>query len=523
MVASAARLGRCGATQGASRPTPPGPSPSSEGEGTRRGARRPRRTGVRLAALALAALLPLASACTTAPATGERIFTGGLSQERGKQLGAEQHPKLLKQFGGAYDDRDLQNYVSSIGNLLAETSELPQIDWTFTVLNSPIVNAFALPGGYVYVSRGLIALADNEAQLASVLAHEIGHVTARHSAERYGSQQLAGLATVLSGALLGRPAGQATAALSQVAIASYSREQELEADTLGIRYLTRAGYDPDASAAFLAKLQAESALKAELAGNPDAANDFSLLQTHPRTAARVREAMARAETSRVAEPMTAREVYLPKLDGLLYGHGPEQGYVRGTRFLHPELRLAFRVPDGFRMQNGRTSVKAQGPGGIMVFAGAPKAQGRDPAVYLRDVWARGARLQALTPIEVNGMPGATALARARVQGSRRTVRLATVRYDRDTTYRFLFVPSDSGPPERLADTVLNAFRKLSAAEARSLAPRRLRLYTVQPGDTPESLARRLPYDDLPLRRFQVLNGLEPGDRLEPGQTVKLVE
>ncbi|MDZ7714568.1 MAG: M48 family metalloprotease [Rhodovibrio sp.] len=477
----------------------------------------------RLAALVLAALLPLAGACTTAPATGERIFTGGMSLEKGQKLGAEQHPKLLKQFGGAYDDQDLQGYVSSIGNLLAKTSELPEIDWTFTVLNSPVVNAFALPGGYVYVSRGLVALADNEAQLASVLAHEIGHVTARHSAQRYGSQQLAGVASVLTGALLGRPAAQATAALSQVAIASYSRDQELEADTLGIRYLTRAGYDPEASAAFLAKLQAESELTAELAGNPEAANDFSLLQTHPRTVERVREAMARAETARVADPMTAREVYLPKLDGLLYGHGPEQGYVRGQRFLHPELRLAFEVPDGFRIQNGQTQVTARGPGGIVVFAGAPKGGGRDPAIYLRDVWAKGARLQALTRIEVNGMRGATALARANVQGSRRTVRLAVVRYDRDTSYRFLFVPSDAGPPERLADTVLNSFRKLPAAEARELEPRRVRLYTVQPGDTQQSLARRLPYDDLPLRRFQVLNGLDRGETLQPGQTVKLVE
>jgi predicted Zn-dependent protease len=471
----------------------------------------------------LAGLLSLAAACTTAPATGERIFTGGMSLQEGKRLGAEQHPKLLKQFGGAYDERDLQSYVSSIGALLAETSELPNLGWTFTVLNSPVVNAFALPGGYVYVSRGLIALAENEAQLASVLAHEIGHVTARHSAQRYGSQQLAGIASVLSGALLGRPAGQATAALSQVAIASYSRDQELEADTLGIRYLTRAGYDSDASAAFLAKLQAESELTAELAGNPNAANEFSLLQTHPRTVARVREAMARAETSRVAEPMTARAVYLPKLDGLLYGHAPEQGYLRGQRFLHPELRLAFEVPAGFRVQNGRTSVNARGSGGLMVFSGAPKAAGRDPAVYLRDVWANNARLQALTRVEVNGMRGATALARARIQGRTRTLRLAAVRYDRETVYRFLFVPDDAGPPERLANSVLESFRKLSEAEAAELEPRRIRLYTVQQGDTQEGLARRLPYDDLPLRRFQVLNDLDPGEPLEPGRVVKLVE
>jgi predicted Zn-dependent protease len=477
-----------------------------------------------LAVLLLAALLALTGACTTAPATGEKIFTGGLSLEQGKKLGAEQHPKLLKRFGGAYDDPEMAEYVSSVGRLLARTSELPELGWTFTVLDSPIVNAFALPGGYVYVSRGLVVLAENEAQLASVLAHEIGHVTARHSAERYGSQQLAGVATILSGVLLGRTGAQASAALSQVAIASYSRDQELEADTLGIRYLQRAGYDPDASAAFLKKLQRQSALVAKLAGRPGDGDDFSLLQTHPRTVQRVREARVRAGGGRVRDPMTAREIYLEKIDGMIYGHSPRQGFVRGRDFLHPELRLAFQVPRGYRIRNGTTSVLARGPdGGLLVFDRAPADASDDPARYLARQWGKGVRLQGLTRLELDGMPAATAAARARVGGGVRTVRLAAIRHAPGTTYRFLFVPEGRGPPDAAARATLESFRKLSRAEAADLEPRRLRLHTVRAGESVEGLARRLPYDDLRLERFRVLNALDANVRLAPGRVVKLVE
>ena len=477
-----------------------------------------------LAGLVLALLLPAMAACGTAPATGDTIFTGGMSLAEEKRLGSEQHPKILQQFGGAYDDPELTDYVASIGRLLAQTSELPQLDWTFTVLDTPIVNAFALPGGYVYVSRGLLALAENEAQLAGVMAHEIGHVTARHSAERYGSSQIAGLATVLSGVLLGRTGAQVTSGLSQVALSSYSRGQELEADTLGVRYLSRAGYDPQAMATFLAKLQANSRLEATLAGNPDAADDFSLLQTHPRTADRVQQAIRAADTKPVQDPMLARDVYLPKLAGMIYGHSPAQGFVRGQRFLHPELRFAFEVPRGFRLLNGTTQVTARGPGGsAIVFDRASGQAAGDVASYLVDTWAKGARLARVERITVNGLPGATALAQARTDAGARTVRLAAIRYDSETIYRFLFLHPQRGDLSAAFQDTLGSFRKLGAAEAAELEPYRVRLYTVQPGDSVQDLAARLPYPDHRELRFRVLNGLDDGQTLEAGRTVKLVQ
>jgi len=218
----------------------------------------------RLAAVLLLLLHTLA-ACATAPATGRSFFTAGMSQEDEAKLGAKQHKEIVKEFGGAYQDPALGRYVSSLGTLLARTSELPDLKFTFTVLDSPIVNAFALPGGYVYVTRGLLALAENEAEVAGVLSHEIGHVTARHAAERYGQAMAAKLATAGLGILFGSgPEVQAANTLSALALSSWSRDQEFEADTLGVRYLTRGGFDPGAMASFLAKLQANSRLQAKL-------------------------------------------------------------------------------------------------------------------------------------------------------------------------------------------------------------------------------------------------------------------
>lgn len=478
-----------------------------------------------MTALAAAAVLAVTAGCATAPATGDPIFTGGLTPAKEKEIGREQHPKLVRQFGGEYQDAELQRYVRELGLALAGESELPELDWRFTVLDTPIVNAFALPGGYVYVSRGLVELADNEAELAGVLAHEIGHVTARHSAERYGGQILAGVAGLAAGILLGGEAARVTSALGNVALSGYSRSQEFEADTLGVRYIAQAGYDPEAMAGFLETMQANSRLEATLRGNPEAAEQFSLLQTHPRTADRVREAIAAAGARLVADPRLGREAYLQAIDGIVHGHGPEQGFVRGRNFQHPELRFAFEVPEGFRLFNGPTQVVAFGPeDSLILFDRAGKDVSLDVVDYLTRSWAPRLRLRQVERIAVDGLPAATGTAQVRTNKGRRDLRLVAIRFDADAMYRFLFVT-----PPAMTDR-LNAplrqttysFRKLGAEEAAALEPLRLRIHTVQPGETQESLAERMPFADFKLERFRVLNGLAPDDRLEPGQKVKLV-
>jgi predicted Zn-dependent protease len=212
--------------------------------------------------LALLAVVVVAeSGCSTNPATGESSFTGLMSESDEQSIGRENHPKILEEFGGAYPDRQVQDYISSLGNLQARASDRPNQRFTFTVLDSPIVNAFAVPGGYIYVTRGLLALANNEAEVSGVLAHEIGHIAARHSAERYSKGVLLSIPAVLLGVVTGsQEVANLAGSAGAVYLQSYSRDQEYQADLLGVRYLSRTNYDPYGMASFLAQLEADDKL-----------------------------------------------------------------------------------------------------------------------------------------------------------------------------------------------------------------------------------------------------------------------
>mgnify|MGYP006425527975 CR=1 FL=1 len=485
----------------------------------------PRPLRQRLMALALALTLPALTTCARAPATGDPIFTGGMTMEKEREIGAEQHPKLVKAFGGEYEDPQMRGYVDELGETLAAQSELPNLDWTFTLLDTPVVNAFALPGGYVYVTRGLVSLANNEAELAGVIGHEIGHVTARHSAERYGGSILANVAGLASAIFLGGEAARATSSLGQVALASYSRSQEFQADSLGVRYLARTDYEAEAMATFLDSLQANTELQATLRGNPDAADQFNIMQTHPRTPERVRAAIDDAAQT-LDGTITAREPFLDQIAGLRYGYSPEEGFVRGRRFLHPTLRFAFEVPEGFTLFNAATQVTAFGPeGAVIVFDRAQKPGSADPLTYLQRDWAANARLQEVERVSVNGLEAATGRTQGRIRQGRRDFRLVAIRYDDDTIYRFMFVtkPGSTARFNVPFRETTHSFRALDESEAQALKPLTLRIHTVQQGESVDSLARQMPFDDHQVLRFRTLNGLKEGDSLTPGQTVKLVE
>ena len=481
------------------------------------------------AAATLAAALPQLYACSTNPATGEQSFTAFMSPQEEIRVGREEHPKIIKEFGGVYDDPRIAGYVGSVGATLARASELPDLQFTFTVLNSDIVNAFALPGGYVYVTRGLLALASNEAELAGVLGHEIGHVTARHSAQRYSAAVASQLGVAVLGIFAGGLGAQAGAAAGQMALAGYSRDQESQADLLGIRYLSRTGYDVNGMPSFLAKLQAESALQAELAGRAGAADEFSLLQSHPRTADRVRDAIEQTKAQGV-QPTGARTdaaEYLATIDGMYFGGDPDNGFIRGHTFIHPKLGFRFEVPAGFHIFNSATSVSARGPNGARVVFGAetrPQTQGLGMAEYIRAVWARGVNLVGLEPIDINGLPAATAATRITSQGATYDIRLVAIRFDERTIYRFLFVakPADTAGLNEAFRRTTYSFHKLTADERRTLTPLRIRVVTVRAGDAVDSIAQRMQVESDKRRRFEVLNGLAAGARLAPGDRVKIV-
>jgi len=483
-----------------------------------------------LAGLLLAALVaaPLLSGCSTNPATGEQSFTPFMSPQDELRVGREQDPKIREQFGGAYlENAELSAYVTRIGKKLAATSEMPHLDFHFTVLNTPDINAFALPGGYVYVTRGLIALAENEAELAGVIAHEIGHVTARHSAERYSRTVATSIGATLLGILAdSRAIADLASQGANLYLKGYSRDQEFQADMLGIRYLSRAGYDTGAMASFLAKMGQASRLQAEIEGSDHDPDAVDLLATHPRTVDRVEQALAAAQVQRVAQPIVNRDVFLDHIDGMMFGSDPKEGLIRGREFLHEELNFRFEVPPGFRLFNKPTQVLAADQAGArFVFDRARQSGGLQMADYLRARWAQGHQLRDLETINVNGMEAATAWLPVTAGNNESYVlRLVAIRYDPQTIYRMQFlIPRHRtrALSEDLRRTTYS-FRPLTDAERASVRPLEIKVVTVDGTDTEAALASGIPHPGYEVRFFRMINGLDGGRLPPPGTRLKTI-
>lgn len=480
-----------------------------------------------LAAAAMAALAACASVVN--PATGERQYTV-LSPGEEVELGKSEHPKVTAQYGGAYDSRALQSYVTGIGNRLAKVSELPDLKFTFTVLDSDIVNAFALPGGYVYVSRGLLALADNEAEVAGVLAHEIGHVTARHTAQRDTREKVAGgLTTILGvglsvvlGADFGRMAGQGGELLSQGLLAGYSREQEFQADELGVRYLARAGYDPQAMSTFLDALGQNDQLQRRLRGKGETESAASSwFASHPRTPDRVARAASEAEGNIATGNRLGQDTYLAAIDGLLYGDNPAQGIVDGRSFIHPDLGLRFTAPQGFQLINQPTVVVGQDQAGRILLFDIGKGSG-DPTAYLQQQWVKQ-QLQGVERLQLSEGQGAVGVGRVKFSDSQAPAIFGVAPTGGGIMARFVMLDQRGLDRSDLADldATLRSVQGLTAADRAAARPRRIQVVTVGPGDTVDSLAARMQVDALPRDTFVVLNDLERR-QLKPGDKVKII-
>ena len=484
-----------------------------------------------LTALAVLAPLLFGAACSTNPATGEQSFTGFMSPEDELRVGAEEHPKILKDMGGAYGNPTIQTYVDWVGDKLAKASDLPNLKFTFTVLNEPEINAFALPGGYVYITRGLIALAENEAEMAGVLAHEIGHVTARHTAQRYSAAMATNIGLLGAGILgsvfgipgdLNRLAGQ----VGHLYLQAYSREQELESDMLAVRYMTKAGYDPRALETFFRKMAQHTSITQRVRGRPDSDPADNIMSTHPRTADRIAQAINLAQVPPNADPRIGRADYLARIDGMLWGDSPDQGVVRGREFAHPDLRLRFEVPPGFYLINSTRQVAAHGPDRTVILFNQliqkEALQVRDMRAYVAG-WGGGG-LGGVERIDVNGLEAATGSARVKTAEGVRDVRLVAIRFARDRIYRFLFLTPPEATKRRSEDLrrVTYSFRPLSESEARGIKALKLRVVTVNPGDTPGKLADMMPLESFKLDWFQALNGLAPGATVTAGTKVKVV-
>jgi predicted Zn-dependent protease len=488
---------------------------------------------MRSALLPLALAAALAAACATVenPVTGRAERTV-MDENQELAVGREQHQQVLAEYGVVKDSR-VQAYVNEVGQRLARSSDRPNLKWTFTVLDSPEVNAFALPGGYVYITRGIMAYMDSEADLAGVMGHEIGHVTARHGSQRATREQTAGLG-VLAASVLGAVLGvgdlaqQVSQGVAAGYVARYSREQESQADQLGARYLARAGYNPRNMVDVIQLLKNQELFAAEVARSEgrQVSQAPTWLASHPTNDQRLRDIQGIvAQTAGGPYGDDGHDRYLRVVDGLAFGESAEQGITRGRNFFHEGLGFGLTAPAGWKIQNQADAValvNPQGDAGLVLKTVPPQA-GRTPEEIVRN----GLKIDSprLDRYSVNGLAAAhvVGLQRDR-QGNATPVEATIVSGPGERHYVLVYGAANAQALERNRRGLQEAessFRPLSAAERGSARPWTLHAVPLPPGGLPE-LARRspLPHAEQQLR---LLNGVYAGGAPAPGRPVKTVD
>ncbi|WOC16471.1 Beta-barrel assembly-enhancing protease [Pseudochrobactrum sp. MP213Fo] len=478
----------------------------------------------RAAVLGLVALL---SACRSVDFTDPDVLGPSANpvtvanvskNDRLAQLSAQQHPRILATYGGEYNDAKLERMVAKIVGKLTTVSDNPDQTYRITILNSPNINAFALPGGYLYITRGLLALANDSSEVAAVIAHEMGHVTANHGILRQAKEAESIIAKrVASEVLHDEAAGREAAIRSKLRLAQFSRNQELQADAIGIKMIGAAGYDPFASARFLQSMEAYTGFRS-VSGATDASLDF--LASHPATPQRIDLAIGHAR--RIGAPgvgTTDRDSFLTGIDGLLYGDTPQEGFVRGRTFIHPKLGVTFSVPQGFSIDNSATAVMASGPGEVAIrFDGAALAQGSDLATYLRSGWVTGLDDNSVQTTTINGLPAATARASADKWQFEIVVIASGAK-----VYRFLVAaPKGSNALTSATQFATSSFRVLTPGEQAAAKPLRIRVVPVKAGDSAASIATQMQGTERKLELFRLLNALPAGGNVSAGDRVKII-
>src|SRR3990170_8709977 len=406
----------------------------------------------------------------------------------------KQHPLLVAEFGGA-ETGARASYVQGVGQRVAVHSGIAnsQAAYHFTTLNSAVENAFATPGGYVYITRQLMGLMGDESELGFVLGHEVGHIAANHHQARQAAIRrnsvLGVLGAILGSAIGGNAFGNLLAQSAVLRTLSFSRDQEFQADILGIRYVTAAGYDPGGGASILAALTRATALSARTQGRANRSTP-EWASTHPLSENRAQRAAAAAQrTGRVGQGLRNRDAFLNQLEGLYVDDDPAQGIIEGRSFTHPDLRMQFIVPVGYQMQNSTRAVTIAGSAGQAQFSGGRYSGGLENYIglVLREL-AGNTPLSVPPPqrTTINGLPAAYTTARARARSGVVDVSIVAYKWDADTTYHFVMLTRAGariGPFASLVDSL----RRISPAEAAAIRPRVIDVVEVGATDTVQSL------------------------------------
>jgi predicted Zn-dependent protease len=431
-----------------------------------------------------------------------------------------EHERILASYGGSYDDPKLEGLIGKLVDRLVAASDHPEQPYKVTILNSGAVNAFALPTGQLYVTRGLIALASDTSELSSVLSHEMAHVLSKHASIREDqAKQAAIVARVVTDMSNDPDVTAFTLAKSKLTMASFSRTQEFEADDMGVAISARAHFDPYGASRFLASMERNAELKAGKTSLDPRAQDF--LSSHPATPERVQRAQAAAKQYTSPDNIERdREDYLSAIDNIVFGEDPSEGFVRGRRFLHPKLGFTFQAPESFTLDNTAQAVIGVREGGAqaMRFEVVRVPPEQTLGDYLNSGWMENVDKTQTEELTINGFPAASTVA----QGDQWQFRIYALKFSGDV-YRFIFAARQkTTESDRNVRETVNSFRRLTLDEIQAARPLRIKVITVQPGDTVESLSHRMSGIDHPTERFRVLNGLDAHAQVKVRDRVKIV-
>lgn len=478
-------------------------------------------------ALVLASGLLALSACSTLLGTsGINVSQTGVGQPQAVPsgtspsdavIGRREHPIIVASYGGEYSHRRTEVMLEQVVSRLLVAAQQPKTSFKITILNSPQVNAFALPGGFIYVTRGILALANDTSELAAVLAHEIAHVTLRHARARTSRVATSELVDrVITGVLGGNAQTDQGSARSRLSLAAFSQGQELSADEEGVLIAGRAGFDPHAASRFLAAMNRYASIGIATDSQGD---DF--LSTHPSTPNRIQRA---EEAARGFDAQGLVEVdragYMTAIDGILFGDSPEQGAIVGQRFIHPDLKFTFSVPARFELQNLRDAVVGvAGDGEAVRFDSAEVPRSMDLEEYLKSGWIAGLDANSVKRERHNGVEMASGIAKT----EQWAFRVTALRFQ-GKVYRFIFAArTQTSIFKAGAATTIASFRQTKSSDLRAIRQVTVGLVVAGPADNADTLAANMSTVPNGKTLFLLLNDLLSGDPVITGQSYKVVQ
>ena len=468
-------------------------------------------------------ILPLIMSCAINPVTRKLEFVL-MSESQEIEIGREMDPKIINEHG-YYPDESLQEYVNHLGQKLAIVCDRPDLDYQFKVVNSSMINAFALPGGYVYVTRGLLAYINSEAELAGVLGHEIGHITARHAVRQYTKAQTYQFGILAASIVYPEISqlGQFADFVAFAIIQGYGRNNELQADRLGIKYSSSTGYDPYCVSSFMKTLNNIE----EATGKK---GYHGLFSTHPETEERITK--AKEEAKKIRPPSSGnfkqgREKYLSKIDGLTFGDDPKEGIVERNTFKHPDLRIKLIFPEGWIINNAKEVLAAKHPGKeyFIQMTLSTLDKKLSAAEFAKKV-AMSYRLNKITGSSqtINGFPAHVGT----YQGTTKDMGEIKAEIASILVEEKGYILMGFSRPESFEEAMpfftstINSFQRLSKEEAKKIKPHEITIYTVREGDTWESISYKFGQQPGNAETLALINAFNPAKFPQPGTRIKVI-